>query len=215
MPARTPHDDAAEKDRSPGGRRAKHIAAVERLALELFASEGFAAVTADQIAEAAGISRRTFFRYFRSKEDILLGDRKRFEDTLAHALERAPRDLPIINALRDTLVALSEEVQADVEASRLRVRLFQQSPQTMAAAAEQQRTYLMRLTPILARRMGLQGGTDMRPLLIVNMIMSTTTITLLHWLALGGSKPLHELVIEALEYAAAGFPDMHRPPGSA
>ena len=212
MSADTLHEGANADELPRRERRAKHIAAIERLALELFARHGFAAVTADQIAEAAGISRRTFFRYFRSKEDILLGDRKRFEETLAQALERSPPDAPVIGALRDALVTLSEEVQADVEATRLRVQLFQQSPQTMSAAAEQQRTYLMRLTPVLARRMGLDGTTDMRPLLIVNLIMSTTAVTLLHWLSLGGSRPLHELVAEALDYAAAGFPDIHRRP---
>lgn len=207
-----PADPAVAQDHaSQRQRRATHVAAVERRALELFARHGFAAVTADQIAEAAGISRRTFFRYFPSKEDILLGDRKRFEETLVQALERSPPDVPVIDALRDTLVALSEEVQEDIEASRLRVQLFQQSPETMAAAAEQQRTYLMRLTPVLARRLGLDETKDMRPRLIVNLIMSTTTITLLHWLAIGCSRPLHDLVIEALDYAAAGFPDMHGP----
>lgn len=205
------HDAPRAQDGSSRtARRLAQIAAVERVALDLFAKHGFAAVTADQIAEAAGVSRRTFFRYFPSKEDVLLGDRQRYEETLARALELSAPDVPPIEALRRCLIAMSEEVEADREANQLRVRLFQQSPQTLAAAAEQQRTYLMRLTPVLARRMGLDETRDMRPLLIVNAIMSTTSITLLHWLASGAARPLHELVAEALDYAAAGFPDMRR-----
>ena len=56
-------------------RKLKQAGEIERIALELLTQRGFAMVTADQIAGAADISRRTFFRYFPSKEDILLGDR--------------------------------------------------------------------------------------------------------------------------------------------
>ena len=55
-------------------RRSKLAAEIERVALLLFLEHGFSAVTVDQIADAADIANRTFFRYFASKEDLLLGD---------------------------------------------------------------------------------------------------------------------------------------------
>jgi len=186
-------------------RRRRTVAHVEHVALELFARNGFAATTIDQIAEAADISRRSFFRYFASKEDVLLGDRRRFEDTLAEALEHPATDAPVIESLCACLIELSREVEADAEATRLRLQLFTQSPETLAAAAEQQRAYQSRLAPLMARRMGLDTDHDLRPALVVSALMSATYIALWHWLAGGATQPLHEVVAEALRYTVTGF----------
>ncbi|GAB2671826.1 TetR family transcriptional regulator [Saccharopolyspora gloriosae] len=58
-------------------------------ALDLFAANGFEATTVDQIAEAAGVGRRTFFRYFRSKEDAVFGDHEERLADVAEFLEGA------------------------------------------------------------------------------------------------------------------------------
>jgi AcrR family transcriptional regulator len=186
-------------------RRQRQASAIELIALKLFASQGFSAVTIDQIAAAADISTRTFFRYFANKEDVLFGDRRRFEDTLALALEGHAPGESAVDALRAGLIALSREVEADVASTQLRLQLLEQSPQTMAAAFERRRTYQRRLVPLVASRMQLDEAKDMRPALIVDLLLSATYVALWHWLATGAKAPLHRLVAEALDLASAGL----------
>lgn len=73
---------------SPRDRRCTKLAAeIERIALSRFVKRGIGAVTVDEIADTAAISRRTFFRYFANKEDLLLGYRQRY-DSLARAVAK-------------------------------------------------------------------------------------------------------------------------------
>ncbi|MBV9995837.1 MAG: TetR family transcriptional regulator [Caulobacteraceae bacterium] len=183
--------------------RDRKTADIERAALELFARHGFGQVTIDQIAEASGISRRTFFRYFKSKENVLLGEQHRFERALAETLEEGSG--PVLAALRRRLIALAAETAADSELIRLRLQLFEQSRQTMAAASEQLRTYRMTLVPLLGARLGLDPVSDMRPHLIVSALINSTTIALWHWLATGASTPVEIAVGDAIDHALAGY----------
>ena len=71
------------------------IEAIEKAALEVFAERGFEKTPVEDIAAAAGISRRTFFRYFASKNDILFGDFGSILRDLEHWLSSAPDDRPM------------------------------------------------------------------------------------------------------------------------
>ncbi|MET0183675.1 MAG: TetR family transcriptional regulator, partial [Caulobacterales bacterium] len=198
-------------------RRRSQAAAIELIALKLFAKKGFTEVTVDELADAADISKRTFFRYFASKDDILLGDRKRFAQALAAALKREYADQRIVAALRDTIVKLTREEEANVEATRLRLELFSQSPETMATASQQVQTYQAEVTPIVARRMGLNEHKDLRPALLVGVMMSATFSALTFWLANGAKGPSHKVVATALDQVIEGMGKLDfgaRPGGS-
>jgi AcrR family transcriptional regulator len=77
-----------------------------RVALELFAKQGYINTTLDQIAEAAEVSTGTLFAYFPSKEDILFPEEREFHDRLKQGLEQRPRDATTFDVLRDVLVTL-------------------------------------------------------------------------------------------------------------
>ncbi len=97
-------------------RSAQMVAAVEAVALRLFDERGFGDVTIEEIAGQAGISPRTFYRYFPSKEDILQVQIERRSDSLRSALAARPADEPLLLSLRLAL----EEVLAEEDLARIR-----------------------------------------------------------------------------------------------
>ena len=80
-------------------------------AFELFAADGFDAVTAEEITERAGVSPRTFFRYFPTKASVVFHRDFGFMRSFAAAYVAQPPELPDYEAVRTTFVALCAEVQ--------------------------------------------------------------------------------------------------------
>jgi AcrR family transcriptional regulator len=83
--------------------------ALTRAALELFAERGYAETTLAEIAEAAGVSTRTIFAYFPSKEDILFCATQELRDALASALADRPAGTDALTALRDFILSAAQE----------------------------------------------------------------------------------------------------------
>lgn len=77
---------------------------IERVALELFAEQGYERTTIAEIAEAAEVSPRTIFAYFRSKEDILFCDLPEKFERFAQALRERPVGVTALDVLRDFIV---------------------------------------------------------------------------------------------------------------
>lgn len=111
-----------------GLRERKRRETLHRIAeqgLKLFLTHGYEATTLDAIAEAAGISRRTFFYYFKSKEEILLAWQDGgFNETLRAALlEQSTKQSPL-NAVKSALLELTLRFQADYKQTRVIERLM-------------------------------------------------------------------------------------------
>src|ERR1035438_6171431 len=78
---------------------------VARVALDLFNRQGYDETTVDQIAVAVGVSRRTFFRYYESKRDVVWGEFDAELIRLHDQLEGAPSDRPMMDVLRQAVMA--------------------------------------------------------------------------------------------------------------
>lgn len=189
-------------------RRTKLAAEIERVALSLFVKRGIDTVTIDEIADAAAISRRTFFRYFASKEDLLLGDRQRYDDSLARAVAMEQPNRSAVRMLRDILIEMSLEVEAEEDTARLRLELFRKYPRQMSGAFEQQRAWNSTFKAMVAERMGLDDSRDMRPALMVGVMMSAANVALHNWFVKGAKQPLHELVEVALDQTITGLAEL-------
>jgi AcrR family transcriptional regulator len=87
-------------------------AELERVALALFAKRGFDAVTVDEIAAAADVSRRTFFRYFPTKEDVFFSRRRAQMDELARLLAAPEAGETAFQTVRRALLLLADGEQA-------------------------------------------------------------------------------------------------------
>ena len=85
-------------------KKAKTRASLREHALRLFRDQGYTATTVEQIAAAAEVSPSTFFRYFPTKEDLVLQDD--MDTRLIEALEQQPPDLGAVAAICSTVVAV-------------------------------------------------------------------------------------------------------------
>jgi AcrR family transcriptional regulator len=186
-------------------RRQRTAAEIERAALELFTARGFDAVTIDDIAEAAHISRRTFFRHYASKDDVLLGDPRRDEQLLLKALDNLPAEMSPVDALHAALLELAADLEADARTTLHRIQVLDEAPKAMATAFTQRQGYLDRLSPIIAARMNVDEVADMRPRLIVGTSISAMYVGIWHWLRNNANEPLTTVVAEALSAVAAGL----------
>ncbi len=127
-------------------KKAKTRAAIREHALRLFREQGYAATTVEQIAEAAEVSESTFFRYFPTKEDVVLQDD--FDRLAIEALEQQPPELRPIAALRGATRAAfarlsAEELEQLRQAStlawsvpELRARILGEFARTVQVTAE-------------------------------------------------------------------------------
>jgi AcrR family transcriptional regulator len=88
------------------------------VAQDLFVTQGYDGTTVDQIAAAAGMSKRTFFRYFPSKDDLVIGKYDLFADRMAEALDERPADEPVWKSLRRVFDITLDYVQDDHQRAR-------------------------------------------------------------------------------------------------
>ncbi len=104
---------------------------LQEVALRLIAERGYERTTVEQIAGAAGVSHMTFFRYFPTKESVVLDDP--FDPALAAAVAAAPTDLPpLLRACRGLRAAVEQLELPDQEQVRARVRIGAGTPTLVA-----------------------------------------------------------------------------------
>jgi AcrR family transcriptional regulator len=117
-----------KSSKEEGLRARKRRETLHRIAeqgLKLFLSHGYDATTLDAIAEAAGISRRTFFYYFKSKEEILLAWQDGgFNETLRAAVLGQSTNQSPLNAVKNALLELTVRFQADYKQTKEIERLM-------------------------------------------------------------------------------------------
>lgn len=133
---------------------------VLRQAWLLFAERGFEATTVDQIAAAAGMSRRTFFRYFGGKDELVLVRLADAGERIAAALAARPSDESAWVALRrafDEVVTPQDEKAAQ---SRALLRMLRDEPDLRGTVTERRRLWQDLLAPIVAQRRAGAGRPD-------------------------------------------------------
>jgi AcrR family transcriptional regulator len=166
-------------------------------AVRLFGERGFADTTAREIAAAVGVSERTFFRYFASKEDVVLGVLDELGIELAARLAARPSDEPPFVALRRSFDLMTETLGRDPEWSLAMLHLTHQVPALRARQVEKQDLWATRLADELAKRMGADASLDLRPRLYAATALSALDVAATHWDATAGVQPLGELLDQA------------------
>ena len=139
---------------------------IVRAAWPLFAARGYEATTVDAIARAACVSRRTFFRYFSSKEDVVVGTSDALaEDVLAALAARPPREPPLV-AIQSSLRPVLASRLADPAEARAIVRLLRESRTLRRAMLERHARMEERLAALFAARARANPRKDPTPALL-------------------------------------------------
>ncbi|UKS28931.1 TetR family transcriptional regulator [Paenibacillus sp. HWE-109] len=125
---------------------------LQQQALRLFHEQGYHATTIEQIAEASEISLSTLFRYFSTKEALVIEDE--FDPMIIHEFQKQPLDLNPIQALRVSLKAVFESVDQDrKEALHERTKLISSVPELRAASLIQTNESLLLIAKLVADRL--------------------------------------------------------------
>jgi len=135
-------------------KKAKTRAAIREHAMRLFDEQGYAATTVDQIAEAADVSQSTFFRYFPTKEDVVLSDD--YDPMLVAALRAQPADVPPVEAIRRSVRELfSRLTDEQWGQEQRRQQLIQSIPELRMRIQQQFADSIALLAEVVAERAGL------------------------------------------------------------
>jgi mycofactocin system transcriptional regulator len=108
---------------------------VARAALDLFNRQGYDQTTVDEIAAAVGVSRRTFFRYYDSKREVVWGEFDAELVRLGQELASAPTDEPMMDVLRRAVVATNRFGAGELDELRIRMGLISTVPTLVAHSA--------------------------------------------------------------------------------
>lgn len=176
---------------------------IGKAAVELFLRQGFQQTTVDEIAGAANVSRRTFFRYFGTKEEALSAWVDDVGSDLAEALDARPRDEPAFTSLRAALEPLIVYAEQDIE--RIRMLKALAGPQGLfpALSEAKQGSWASELSAILADRARPEDAAEAA--LQVAIAFSAYDWAMSQWLRSSPAMSLREVLDRALEQIRRGF----------
>jgi AcrR family transcriptional regulator len=169
-----------------GRKRAETHSRIQAEAMRLFLEHGFEATTLDEIAAAAGVSRRSLFHYFASKEEIVFSTKADFPDLIAEAIGRRPENEPLLDMVENALVDLATRYQS--AQARDLARLIQDTP---ALSAGDQAKY-EKVERVLAKALADQKGvpeTDIACRVTAATAIGILKLSIAAWLAGDDAAP--------------------------
>jgi mycofactocin system transcriptional regulator len=191
-------DPAPARGRPPSTSRAS----VDRVALQMFATRGFEETTVDDIATALGVGRRTVFRYFASKNDIVWGE---FDGVLARLgddLEAQGDGVPMIDAVAAAAVSSNRYPAELLPELRVRMTLITTVPALQAHSMLRYADWRAVIADYVARRRG-ERATDLVPQTVAFAALGASIAAFSAWVRGGGD--LEERLSCAYAALAAGF----------
>lgn len=137
-------------------------------AFQLFQEKGFEATTVEEIADAVDVSSRTFFRYFASKEDVVLTFQEEQFSKMLDALAARPAPEPVMTSLRNAAVTVLRACEDgdygfDPERFGCIQQMMESSPAVFGRSLEHGQKKQAEITRIIAERMGVDPAVDLRP----------------------------------------------------
>jgi|SRR5690349_18355719 len=186
-------------------RRERTAREIQQAAMSLFAERGYDGVTVEDIAHEAGISERTFFRYFASKDHLLVAEAGRRIDIVHESLVRQDDSLDAWQALRTAVLDQSANEEEVGRNAAIWAHLTKEAPALLAKMIMHgalESTHNIEVE--LARRLGVPD-TDALPDVIMRVTLAAMQSAYLRWLEDDGSASLVELTADALDLVGTGL----------
>lgn len=195
-------------DPEPLGLRERKKRQTRRLlqstAMAMFAERGFGHVTIEEIAAACDVSRTTVFRYFPTKEDLVVdAEPERLADLRA-AFEHRPRAEPVFDSVRHAVVAVAERYELDRGQLLAAHELIAANSSLLARALESHTTWVDLFAGLIASRTG-NGTPDLRDRVLAVAVMAAMRVAIEEWLESEHPGELARLIGEALDLLGEGF----------
>ena len=165
-----------------GRRRSTTWAQLSNVAIDLFAARGFDEVSVDDVAQAAGIARRTLFRYYPSKSALPWGDFDAHLEHMRDQLADLDPGVPIEEALRTALLAFNTFDEAETARHRRRMRVILETAELQAYSMTMYAGWRAVVAAFVARRMGAKAS-DLAPQTVAWTMLGVALSAYAHWLA--------------------------------
>lgn len=199
---------SSSRDKRPAGglrqrKKAKTFATIQQHALRLFREQGYTETTVEEVAEAAEVSPSTVFRYFPTKEALVLQDL--YDPLLIAAFEAQPSEVPPMQALRRAIRAILADLPPEEEAQqRERMALIQTVPELRAALLDQFIKTVQQIAGLVATRVGRQTN-DIAVLTFAGALLGVMFAVLLSSHE-DPATDLYRMIDDGLAYLEAGLP---------
>jgi AcrR family transcriptional regulator len=179
-------------------------ARLQEAALALYGERGFDETTVAEIAERAGLTKRTFFRYFADKREVLFWGAERLGELLVTAIDAAPVSTPALGLVTIALDAVAARFEDQRELAARRYRIVAASPELR----ERQLVKFASLASAVARALRARGIGDTAAILAADAGISVFRAAFQRWVDETTQQSLRQLIGESLtqlrEVAAAG-----------
>ncbi len=197
--------NAANTDSLRDRRRAELILRIRQAAHRLFAERGFAAVTTEDIAAAAGVSISTYFRHAPTKDGLLVEPVQQLLAEVVDGYSARPADESAAEALIQVFVTYARDAPAlDLDTW---YRAISTVPHLLTRSALISDNDHQKFIEHVSTRMGVDATIDARPALLVHTSLATVQFVLTSWLSADplASPPIDVQMDEALRVTLAGF----------
>ncbi|MGP8299429.1 TetR/AcrR family transcriptional regulator [Streptomyces inhibens] len=177
--------------------------AIRRAAYRLFEEQGYDATPIDQIAEAADVSPSTVFRYFPTKEDIVLTDE--YDTALEAGIRARPAGEPMVESMRQVTIEALRKITAEDRAELVqRVRLIREVPAIRGRTAENTARDAAMISAVLAERSG-RPADDLELRVISTAILAALQEAMLSWVEEDRTTDLEALIHQTMDVLARGL----------
>jgi mycofactocin system transcriptional regulator len=186
-----------------GRRRSTTTDHLSNVAIDLFVARGFDEVSVDDVAHAAGIARRTLFRYYPSKSALPWGDFDAHLERMRVQLADLDAGVPIGDALRTALLAFNTFDATETVRHRQRMRVILQTAELQAYSMTMYAGWRAVVAAFVARRLGVRAG-DLVPQTVAWTMLGVALSAYEQWLA-DESVSLGQALGDAFDTVSAGL----------